>query len=409
MNVREIARGSDVYGSDGKKAGDVAEVQETYIVVSKGWLFTTERYVPVEAISRVDEDGVHLNVSKDEMEGGGWDKPPETTHAEGGKQPAEDTDRVSDTVRREQPPIQREGSQELREQMLDKMFGGKDKGKDIEPEQPGGDRPPSRPQAVSATPETPPASWEDEMPRYRRRWEQRYGARGRWEEDEPSYRYGWERANDPRYRGRSWVDIEPQLRRDWEDRHRDRPWDRAADRVRDAWEGATSGIGTGAEGGATVQLREEEIIPHKEMVEAGEAEIRKEIVTETETIEVPVSREELVIERRAADRPEGEGEGETLRVPVREEQVSVEKRPVVYEEVEVGKQPVRETERVSETVRREEPRVEREATWTSEEMTPAGDDTRPPAAAASHPGERLETGAPRGRRGPDPGNPHADR
>ena len=76
-------------------------------------------------------------------------------------------------------------------------------------------------------------------------------------------------------------------------------------------------------------------------------------------------REEVEVERRPterrpADRPIGEGAGETIRVPVREEQVSVEKQPVVTEEVEVSKRPVQETERVSETVRREEARIEGE-------------------------------------------------
>ena len=41
--------------------------------------------------------------------------------------------------------------------------------------------------------------WEEEMPRYRARWEQRHGKQGRrWDEDEPSYRYGWQSANDQR-------------------------------------------------------------------------------------------------------------------------------------------------------------------------------------------------------------------
>ena len=47
-------------------------------------------------------------------------------------------------------------------------------------------------------------------------------------------------------------------------------------------------------------------------------------------------------------------------MPLGGELVEVEKEPVVTEEVEVGKRPVTETERVSGTVRREEARVERE-------------------------------------------------
>ena len=35
-----------------------------------------------------------------------------------------------------------------------------------------------------------------------------------WEQDEPTYRSGYEMAHDPRYRGRRWTDVEPDLGRD---------------------------------------------------------------------------------------------------------------------------------------------------------------------------------------------------
>ena len=224
----------------------------------------------------------------------------------------------------------------------------------------------ARPGAAAAMnrEETMPTTWDEAMPTYRQRWQQRYGTSGgRWEEVEPAYRYGWEMRSDPRYRDRRWAEVEPELRRDWEARHRDRPWDRVAGAIRDAWEGATAGARTAGED--TVRLREEELQARKEPVQTGEARIGKEVVTEEKTMEVPVTREEVVVERRPverkpSDRPIGEGEGETVEVPVREERVEVEKEPVVYEEVEVGKRPVRETEQVSGTVRREEARVERE-------------------------------------------------
>jgi uncharacterized protein (TIGR02271 family) len=45
-------------------------------------------------------------------------------------------------------------------------------------------------------------------------------------------------------------------------------------------------------------------------------------------------------------------------VPVTEERVEVEKQPVVYEEVGIGKRVTQETQPVTETVRREELRVD---------------------------------------------------
>jgi uncharacterized protein (TIGR02271 family) len=119
-----------------------------------------------------------------------------------------------------------------------------------------------------------------------------------------------------------------------------------------------------AEGEQTVQLREEELQARKQTVQTGEVAVGKEVVSEQRTLEVPVTREEVFVERhpvepRPSDRPIDE-RAETIEVPVREEQVSLEKRAVVYEEVEVGKQHVQETQQVSGTVRREEARIERE-------------------------------------------------
>jgi len=125
---------------------------------------------------------------------------------------------------------------------------------------------------------------------------------------------------------------------------------------------ATAGAATGAD--QTIEVREEELHAHTRPVEAGEVRVRKEVHTEHETVEVPVRREEVVIERHA---PTGRHtstsdirEGEEIRIPVMEEQVVVEKQAVVKEEVSVGKRVVEDTERVGGEVRREEVRVERE-------------------------------------------------
>jgi uncharacterized protein (TIGR02271 family) len=116
------------------------------------------------------------------------------------------------------------------------------------------------------------------------------------------------------------------------------------------------------EGEQRVRLREEELRAQKQPVETGEVRLRKDVVTEQKSIDVPVTHEEVYIERRPGSGQPAEqpiGEGETIRVPVREEQVTVEKQPVVREEVELGKRPVQETKQVSDTVRREEAHLER--------------------------------------------------
>jgi uncharacterized protein (TIGR02271 family) len=92
----------------------------------------------------------------------------------------------------------------------------------------------------------------------------------------------------------------------------------------------------------------------------SEATITKEPMTETKTVEVPVTHEELTVERRPAsgqtttttDRPIDSRK--EIKVPVSKEEVQVNKEPYVKEEVVVKKKPVTETRTVSDTVRSEE-------------------------------------------------------
>jgi uncharacterized protein (TIGR02271 family) len=113
-----------------------------------------------------------------------------------------------------------------------------------------------------------------------------------------------------------------------------------------------------------VQLREEELRVNKTPVQTGQVQLGKDVVEEERTLEVPVSREEVYVERhpvdrRPSDQPVTDGD-QTIEVPVREEHVEVEKQPVVYEEVGVGKRQTTEHQQVSETVRREEARIEKD-------------------------------------------------
>jgi len=90
----------------------------------------------------------------------------------------------------------------------------------------------------------------------------------------------------------------------------------------------------------------------------SEITINKEPVTETKTVEVPVTHEELRVERRPASESstnERPVQSETkFQVPVNKEEVQVTKEPFVKEEVVIKKEPVTETKTVSDTVMREE-------------------------------------------------------
>ncbi|WP_053361957.1 YsnF/AvaK domain-containing protein [Bacillus sp. FJAT-27251] len=114
----------------------------------------------------------------------------------------------------------------------------------------------------------------------------------------------------------------------------------------------------------SLELKEEQLDVSKERVQAGEVEVHKEVVEDQETINIPVTREEVYVERRAVNEETADtvtDDDETIRVPIMEEKVEVHKKPVVKEELVVGKREVQETEKVRENVKREEVSIESEA------------------------------------------------
>ena len=119
-----------------------------------------------------------------------------------------------------------------------------------------------------------------------------------------------------------------------------------------------------SKGAQRLELLKEVLQVNKRRVQTGEVTLRKEVITEMQTVQVPVTREELIITRRRVTNAEvatGEiGTSEEIRVPLSEEQVTVEKLPVVSEEVIIGKREVHSSEQVQETVRREELRASEE-------------------------------------------------
>jgi uncharacterized protein (TIGR02271 family) len=109
-----------------------------------------------------------------------------------------------------------------------------------------------------------------------------------------------------------------------------------------------------------VQRTEEELAAGTREREAGQLKVRKRVRTDRERIEVPTRHEEISVERVPVEDEASEaeiGEDEVV-VPVTEEEVVVSKRPVAKEEVRIRKDVVSDTETVEEDVRREEIEVE---------------------------------------------------
>jgi len=122
-----------------------------------------------------------------------------------GKETTERTERVSDTVRKSEVKV-------------DKIRGDRDTV--------AGDR---------------SADYDDEYRTdFRRDFESRYASTGAdWDTYSPAYDYGYRMASDPRYQGRSWDDVENDLRTDYGQRNPNSTWERMKDAVRYGWDKMT--------------------------------------------------------------------------------------------------------------------------------------------------------------------------
>lgn len=113
-----------------------------------------------------------------------------------------------------------------------------------------------------------------------------------------------------------------------------------------------------------IQLREERVNVDKENVQTGEVTVDKHVETDRQEFDIPVEREEVVIERNPVDDVPAKGsfddtnDVDEVRIPVNEERVNVDKENVVNEEVTIKKEKHEDVEHVSEEVRREELDVE---------------------------------------------------
>ena len=119
-----------------------------------------------------------------------------------------------------------------------------------------------------------------------------------------------------------------------------------------------------------IPVMEEELTATVREQEAGAVRIEKRVVEEDRVLEVPVTDEQIRVERRIVDRPVGAEtqafEEIVIDVPLTTEQVELQKQARVAEEIVVSKEAVQRTEQVSGTVRREEVYVDEDATRIDE-------------------------------------------
>jgi uncharacterized protein (TIGR02271 family) len=167
----------------------------------------------------------------------------------------------------------------------------------------------------------------------------------------PAFQLGHVAGFNPDYAGRSFEEIEPDLRRGWTDDvvERSDDWESVRGYARDAYE-------RGQERRLT--LAEEQLAVGKRTVQDGEVALRKHVDTRHVEEQVELMREEVSVERRpisadAAGRDVADiGEAE-IRVPVMREEAVVEKRTVPIEEVVVRKETKSDTKTVGADLRKE--------------------------------------------------------
>ena len=106
-----------------------------------------------------------------------------------------------------------------------------------------------------------------------------------------------------------------------------------------------------------IPLTEERLDVSKESQE-DQARVTKKPVTESKTVEVPLTREEVSIERRPAS---GQTEAQSpiqseqdIKIPLKREEAKVSKKPYVKEEAVIKKKGVTNKKKISEDVTSEE-------------------------------------------------------
>lgn len=106
-----------------------------------------------------------------------------------------------------------------------------------------------------------------------------------------------------------------------------------------------------------LQLRKEQLDISKKLVKTGEVTMHKEVIKENKNIVVPITREELIIEKKVLDKEGSNKHTETIRIPISEEHIEVIKHPVIQENVAVYKHQIHETKHIKKTLKREKAQI----------------------------------------------------
>ena len=194
----------------------------------------------------------------------------------------------------------------------------------------------------------------DDDQAYRTHHERTFGASGsahNYDQARPAYQFGHTAALDDRYQGRSFDDAETDLRSNWETQYGSQAqWDDVRPYARDAFARGTEQRLTLSEEQLAVGKRQVQAgeVSVRKTVDTERVQETVGLTHEEVTIERhPISADAA---RNASIGDIGE---ETIRVPLMAEEAVVDKRVVPVEEVVLRKNAVTENQTIEDSVRRE--------------------------------------------------------
>jgi hypothetical protein len=78
MTQQHVDPGTPVYDADGRWVGIVSlrNMPGPYLVVQKGRMFPKDIYLPVSVIAHVDDEGICLQLSRDDLKKQSYARPP---------------------------------------------------------------------------------------------------------------------------------------------------------------------------------------------------------------------------------------------------------------------------------------------------------------------------------------------
>ncbi|MGI8386193.1 YsnF/AvaK domain-containing protein [Robertmurraya sp. P23] len=98
----------------------------------------------------------------------------------------------------------------------------------------------------------------------------------------------------------------------------------------------------------TLELHKEELQVNKKIIDTATVNVYKKTYTVEKQILVPVTYEELIIEKKVPNE-----KVETISIPLSEERIEITKHPIIIEDVEIYKEKIEEYIQISETVKEE--------------------------------------------------------